>query len=201
MKLRLVLINNYNRTEKTEATVRSLARASGEKVQLVDYRTPELYEKIIEQEPDLIFLSGSSHMLTKPENQRNFEPEMQLIRNSNFPILGICYGHQMIGLTFGSRIVDLGRTCTGYEKVRLLHDHPVLQGLSKEVKVAESHRQALASVPRDFECLGESASTKVEIIAHKSRPIYGFQFHPERSDETHPDGKQLIQNVLKFAKT
>jgi len=198
--MRLLLVNNYGNPGKTEATVQALANASAEKVDLVDYRTPNLYENITEQEPDLVFLSGSSHMLTKPENQRNFEPEMRLIREANFPILGICYGHQMIGLAFGARILDMGHTYRGYERVKILHDHPVFEGLKSEVRVSESHRQALASVPQEFECLATSASSKVEIIAHKSRPTYGFQFHPERSDETHPDGKRLIQNVLKLAR-
>ncbi|HZD12442.1 MAG TPA: hypothetical protein VE177_02860, partial [Candidatus Binatus sp.] len=55
------------------------------------------------------------------------------------------------------------------------------------------------NVPAGFDCLGESASSKVEIIAHKSRPIYGFQFHPERADDQHPDGRILLQNTLKIA--
>jgi len=198
--MRLLLVNNYGNPGKTEATVQSLANASEGKVDLVDYRTPNLHEKIAEQEPDLVFLSGSSHMLTKPENQRSFEPEMQLIREGNFPILGICYGHQMIGLAFGAKLLDTGHTTRGYERVKILHDHPVFKGFGSEVRVSESHRQALASVPQEFECLASSASSNVEIIAHKSRPIYGFQFHPERSDEAHPDGKRLIQNVLKLAR-
>ena len=198
-KLRLILLNNYSNSEKTEVTLRSLGKSTGQKIELVDYRTPNLYEKIMRKAPDFLFLSGSSHMLTRPENQRNFEPETRIIMDASFPILGICYGHQLIGKTFGARLSDLGRMCSGFESVKILRDHPLFDDLSSEINVPESHRQALANVPSGFDCLGESASSKVEIMAHKSRPIYGFQFHPERADEEHPDGRILIQNILRFA--
>jgi GMP synthase (glutamine-hydrolysing) len=198
-KLRLVLLNNYSNTEKTEVTLRSLAKSTGQKIELVDYRTPNLYEKIVNKVPDLLFLSGSSHMLTRPENQRNFEPETRIIRDAEFPILGICYGHQLIGRTFGAKLSDLGRMCSGFERVKILQDHPLFDDLPNEIRVPESHRQALANVPTGFDCLGESASSKVEIMVHKSRPVYGFQFHPERADEEHQDGRVLIQNILRLA--
>src|SRR3989442_10218535 len=92
-------------------------------------------------------------------------------------MLGICYGHQLIGKTFGARLSDLGRMCRGFERVKVLGTHPLFDDLPYEIRVPESHRQALASVPTGFECLGESASSKVEIMVHKSRPVYGFQFH------------------------
>src|SRR5437016_12422038 len=83
--------------------------------------------------------------------------------------------------------------CRGFERVKVLGTHPLFDDLPYEIRVPESHRQALASVPTGFECLGESASSKVEIMVHKSRPVYGFQFHPERADEDHPDGRVLIR--------
>ncbi len=198
-ELRLILLNNYSSSEKTEVTLRSLGKSTAQKIELVDYRTPNLYEKVMGRSPDLLFLSGSSHMLTRPENQRNFEPETRIIRDAEFPILGICYGHQLIGKTFGARLSDLGRTCKGFERVKILRDHPLFDDLSNEIRVPESHRQALANVPTGFDCLGESASSKIEIMVHKSRPVCGFQFHPERADEEHPDGRILIQNVLRLA--
>ena len=198
-QLRLILLNNYSSSEKTEVTLQSLGKSTGQKIELVDYRTPSLYEKIMDRSPDLLFLSGSSHMLTRPENQRNFEPETRIIKDAEFPILGICYGHQLIGKTFGARLSDLGRMCRGFERVKVLGTHPLFDDLPYEIRVPESHRQALASVPTGFECLGESASSKVEIMVHKSRPVYGFQFHPERAYEDHPDGRVLIQNVLRLA--
>lgn len=197
--MHLVLLNNYSNAVKTQETLRSLSRIVGERIQLEDYRTAGLYEKITRSPPDLLILSGSGHMLTKPENQRAFAPVMEIIRDTDCSILGICYGHQLIGKTFGARLTDLGKTCKGFERVKLLKDSPMFYGLANEIRVPESHRQALVNVPVDFDCLGESTSSKVEIIAHKSRPIYGFQFHPERANDEHPDGEVLLRNLTRLA--
>jgi len=67
------------------------------------------------------------------------------------------------------------------------------------IKVSESHRQILDSVPKEFRNLAESATSPVEAIVHKSRPIYGVQFHPERTDEKHPHGRTILRNFLKIA--
>ena len=199
--MRLVLINNYSRKEKTEETTRNIAKCAGHEVELVDYRTTLLYEKVMDDAPDLLILSGSQHMLAKPMTRRFFEPEISIIRDASFPILGICFGHQLIGAAYGAMLTDLGRMFRGLERVKLLNDeHPLFDGLSAEIRVVESHRQALVSTPSEFELLGESASSKIEVIAHKTKTVYGVQFHPERADNLHPDGRTLIRNFLNTAK-
>jgi GMP synthase (glutamine-hydrolysing) len=55
----------------------------------------------------------------------------------------------------------------------------------------------LTEVPGEFQHLAQSTTSKVEAIVHRSRPIYGVQFHPERSNEDYPHGRVIIQNLLK----
>jgi len=122
---------------------------------------------------------------------------MYLVRKARFPILGICYGHQIIGSAFGTPMRDIGQMLRGYEKVSVIRKHPLFDRLPSELVVAESHRQELAKVPDEFQHLAQSTTSKVEAIVHRSRPIYGVQFHPERSNENHPHGRIIIQNLLK----
>src|SRR5437667_10715424 len=91
---------------------------------------------------------------------------------------------------------DLGQMLRGYEKVSVVRNHPLFAGLPSNLVVSESHRQELTRVPDEFQHLAQSTTSKVEGMVHQSRPIYGVQFHPERSSESHPHGKTIIQNPL-----
>jgi GMP synthase (glutamine-hydrolysing) len=122
---------------------------------------------------------------------------MDLVRKATFPILGICYGHQIIGSAFNAPMRDLGQMLRGYEKVSVVRKHPLFDGLPSDLVVAESHRQELVKVPDGFQHLAQSMTSKVEAMVHRSKPIYGVQFHPERSNDEHPHGRTILQNLLK----
>jgi len=92
---------------------------------------------------------------------------------------------------------DLGQMLRGYEKVGVVKRHPLFDGLPSDLVVAESHRQELTQVPDGFQLLAQSTTSKVEAMVHRSKPIYGVQFHPERSNDDHPHGRIILQNLLK----
>jgi GMP synthase (glutamine-hydrolysing) len=123
---------------------------------------------------------------------------MDLVKELDRPFLGICFGHQLIGTAYGSKVVDLGHTVREFKEIKLLGNDPIFNGIPSSIKVSESHRQALNSVPEGFRHLAESATSQVEAIGHQTRPIYGFQFHPERSDEKYPHGSMILKNFLKL---
>ena len=195
--MKIVVVNNYKEPNQTERAIQNIEKSTGQPVEKIDYREPDLYDRVVGSGPDLTILTGSSALLSKPRTRELFQPEMDLVRKVKFPILGICYGHQIIGSAFGSPMRDLGQMLRGYEKVSVVRNHPLFDGLPAELVVAESHRQELTKVPDEFQHLAESTTSKVEAIVHQSRPIYGVQFHPERSNETHPHGRIIIQNLLK----
>lgn len=197
--MRLVLVNNYKESEKRQEVLRNLTRCTDNRVDVVDYDVPDLAVHVLEMDPDLAFLSGSSCLLARPGTRERFLPEMDLVRKASFPIVGVCYGHQLIGTAFGATMTDLGQMVTGFEKVNILDHHPVFDGLPSNIEVAEAHRQVLDTVPPGFVRLAESETSQVEAMHHETRPIYGFQFHPERADGTRPHGRKIIQNLLKLA--
>ncbi len=195
--MKIVVVNNYKEPNQTERAIQNIEKSTGRSVEKIDYKEPDLYGRVVGSRPDLVILTGSSALLSKPRTRELFQPELDLVTKGKFPILGICYGHQIIGSAFGAPMRDLGQMLRGYEKVSVVRNHPLFDGLPAELVVAESHRQELTKVPNEFQHLAQSTTSKVEAIVHQSRPIYGVQFHPERSNESHPHGRIIIQNLLK----
>lgn len=168
---------------------------------MLDYKIPDLLDRVERADPDMVILTGSNYMLSKSDTQLVFQHEMDLVRKSDVPLLGICFGHQLIGAAYGSKVADLGGTVRQFKEVKLLKRDLLFDGLPDSIRVSESHRQALSQVPDGFRHLAESATSHIEVIGHKTRPVYGVQFHPERSDEGHPHGRVIIQNFLRIAKS
>jgi len=195
--LKIVVVNNYKETGQIERAVKNIERCTGQSTEKIDFNEPDLNHRVVELEPDLVILTGSSALLSKPRTHELFQPEMDLVRNAMFPILGICYGHQIIGSAFGTPMRDLGQMLRRYEKVTVVEKHPLFDGLPPDFVVAESHRQELTKVPDEFRHLARSTTAKVEAMAHRSKPIYGVQFHPERSNDEHPHGRTILQNLVK----
>jgi GMP synthase (glutamine-hydrolysing) len=194
--LKIVVVNNYKVQKQIERAVQNIEKCTGQPVEKIDYKEPDLRNRVVESRPDLVILTGSSALLSKPRTRELFQPEMDLVRNAQFPVLGICYGHQIIGSAFGASMRDLGQMLRGYEKVSIVRNHSLFDGLPSDLVVAESHRQELIKVPDEFQLLARSTTSKVEAMVHRSKPIYGVQFHPERSNDDHPHGRTIIQNLL-----
>ncbi|HMB67306.1 MAG TPA: gamma-glutamyl-gamma-aminobutyrate hydrolase family protein [Candidatus Bathyarchaeia archaeon] len=195
--MKIVVVNNYKEPSQTDRAVLNIEKCIGQSIEKMDYKERDLHSKIVESEPDLVILTGSSALLSKPRTRELFQPEIDLVRSAKFPVLGICYGHQIIGSAFDAPMRDLGQTFRGYEKVSVVKKHPLFDGLPSDLVVSESHRQELTKVPNEFQHLAQSTTSKVEAMVHRSRPIYGLQFHPERSNDEHPDGRMILQNLLK----
>ncbi|OLD12390.1 MAG: hypothetical protein AUI93_02720 [Crenarchaeota archaeon 13_1_40CM_3_52_10] len=195
--MKIVVVNNYKEPRQIDRAAQNIERCTGQSIEKIDFNEPELHTRVTESEPDLVILTGSSALLSKPRTWERFQPEMDLVRKAKFPVLGICYGHQIIGSAFNAPMRDLGQMLRGYEKVSVIKKHPLFDGLPSDLVVAESHRQELTKVPDGFQLLAQSTTSKVEAMVHWSKPIYGVQFHPERSNEDHPHGRMILQNLLK----
>jgi len=196
--LKILVINNYKVPEKAKQALHNIALCTGQHPEMLDYKTARLDEVVLQKDPDVTILTGSNFMLSKPDTRMVFHSEMDLVRKIDLPLLGICFGHQLIGAAYGSEVVDLGHNVREFKEVKLLGKDPLFEGLPGSIRVSESHRQAISRVPEGFRHLAESATSRVEAIAHQTRPVYGLQFHPERSDDKHPHGRMIIQNFLKL---
>lgn len=101
------------------------------------------------------------------------------ILQMGLPILGLCYGHQIIAqLSKGT--VD-SACCKEYGTAEVIVDKPVgvLKGLGGEEKVWMSHGDTVSTMPAEFEVLAHTENCPVAAFRHKQKPIYGLQWHPE----------------------
>jgi len=198
---KIVFVNNYRDKERGRKAHSNVAKCIGQTPLLIEHDAPDLAELVTELQPSCMLLSGSEFLLNKPGTKERFRHEMELVRQADFPILGICFGHQLIGTAFGTGMTDLGQMVRRYEDVSVLAHHPLFENLPVTISVAASHRQVLDRVPEGFTRLAQSITSEIEAVAHKSLPIFGVQFHPERSDEAHPHGQTLLRNMVQLSES
>jgi GMP synthase (glutamine-hydrolysing) len=152
-------------------------------------------DKIKEINPKAIILSGSHYSLNQPDAP---QPDYS-IWEMNLPILGICYGMQLIVSHYGGKIKHQTKREYDQAILQIKKSHPLLESLALEEKVWMSHGDTISELPSDFVVLASTSNAPYAVIAHKNLPIFGLQFHPEVVHT--PNGKTILQNfVLKIAK-
>lgn len=148
---------------------------------------------------DVIILSGSQRKLAEPGIMDTYAHEVDFIRATDKPMLGICFGHQLLSMAFGAEVIDMGMKVEGYYMVERMSDNEIFEGLPTKFLVLESHEEMVVDVPFDFEILAGSPNCPIEVMKNSKSPIYGVQFHPERFDQEHPAGRMILENFFKLA--
>ncbi|MFH0926994.1 MAG: GMP synthase subunit A [Candidatus Micrarchaeota archaeon] len=148
---------------------------------------------------DAYIISGGPSSVTKlTPNAAHRIIENLKEGKSKKAILGICFGHQLIAHIFGAQVQKGSSGEYGISEVEIDKKHPLFEGVPKKIKVWESHFDEIKSMPSEFEILAHSQTCKIEAFAHKSKPIYGVQFHPEVWHTEH--GEKILENFLNLAK-
>ncbi len=185
----ILLIDHYD--SFTYNIYQAVAEA-GQQVEVVRYGVLST-EEIIAKKPSAIILSpGPGHPDALPESTRL----IHAVDNS-MPILGVCLGHQLIGAAFGGTISEAPVIRHGKVSNIKHNDQGLFNGFSDPLPVMRYHSLALQTetVP---DCLEVQATAlddgTIMAIKHKSRPVYGFQFHPESIGT--PDGAELVKAFL-----
>src|SRR3989344_1042186 len=131
---------------------------------------------------NLVVLSGSSGFPVQG-NETKLAKELELIRLSPVPVVGICYGFELIVAAYGGTLKMLPDKENGIREEQIIDRDEVFEGVSA-LKVYEGHRWVAESVSEPLMVLARSEHG-IEAVKHATRPIYGFQFHPEKHlDET-----------------
>ena len=114
----------------------------------------------------------------------------------NIPILGICLGHQAIGMNFGGKIKRLENPLHGKtSEITVLSENSVLfKNLPKKFKVMRYHSLYVDDIPEELEVTAKSEDGVAMAVEHKSKNIFGIQFHPESIFTEY--GKNMIRNFL-----
>ncbi len=148
------------------------------------------YQEVLAKNPRAIILTGgpaSVHL----ENAPVCDPR---IFELNVPILGICYGMQLLAHTLGGQVS--GDNCREYGRAQLTvtKDDLLFKGLPKEIQVWMSHGDSVIAVPEGFVETAKTENCPVVAMCHPQRGLYGVQFHPEVKHTVH--GLDILKNFL-----
>ncbi len=129
-----------------------------------------------------IILGSAAHVTEKPDWQKPLLDFIIPQLKSGIPVLGICYGHQLMAHFFKSTIAFTDSVGTHFKEARQIHLKEELWGHNK-FKLGYAHAQYVQKLGDELMELGRSDRFPNEIIKHKSLPFYGTQAHPEASKE------------------
>ena len=188
MKQVPILVLDFG-SQYTQLIARKL-RESGVYTEVVPYR--ESIEDIKARKPQGIILSGGPASVYAEDA---YKPN-DAIWDLGLPILGICYGMQLITQHFGGSVVPANHHEYGKAKLHIeKSDSPIFKDIEQDSIVWMSHGDRAERLPDGFEVVGTSENSPYAAIANESAQLYAFQFHPEVHHSV--EGTKLLKNFAK----
>lgn len=120
-------------------------------------------------------------------------PDPELFK-LGIPVLGICYGMQLMGHHLGGKVEHSERREYGMGKLEILESCALFRGLGKRLDIWNSHGDKLTKLPSGFRTVAKTSNSPYAAIEHPKKKFFGLQFHPEVVHT--PKGKEMIANFL-----
>lgn len=140
--------------------------------------------------PKGIILSGGPNSVFE-DNSPKCDPA---ILQSGIPILGICYGMQLMASTLGGEVVRGSKHEYGKANLYIDNNFDLFEGLWLEMAIWMSHGDSVVKMPSGFKRLGHTENTAIAAMANPAAKLYAVQFHPEVVHT--PRGAELIRNFV-----
>ncbi len=141
-----------------------------------------------------IIISGAPILITEIDTSPYLD-KLRWITTTSLPVLGICFGHQIIGLLHGAMGSKM-REDRDWQLIEAFEGCPLFDKLPNEFEMMEDHCESI-SIPPGFKLIASSDVCVNECMQHNSKPIFGVQFHPEVSGNF---GRIVIENFLKLTR-
>lgn len=135
-----------------------------------------------------IILSGSPYSVY----DKNAPKISEEIFNLGLPVLGICYGLQLLMYLFQGEVIPAKKKEYGYAHLKVSVDSDLFQQIPSTSAVWMSHGDKVEKIPPEFEVIGQTQNSPYAAVHHKKKPYYGIQFHPEVEHTIH--GKTILEN-------
>jgi GMP synthase (glutamine-hydrolysing) len=156
--------------------------------EILPHDTP--WSEIAKREPAAIVLTGGPES-TLGADALGIDP---LVFTAGVPILGICYGMQLMARDLDGQIVASTHREFGAASLEVIEESPLTHGLPEKSRAWMSHGDTVLAPPPGFRVLASTERCKVAAMGDASRKLYGVQFHPEVA---HTEiGKRVIENFL-----
>ncbi len=148
-------------------------------------------EKILEKTPKGIILSGGPSSVYAP-GAPHVSPELFEL---GIPVLGICYGIQMISWALKGKVQKAHKREFGLAPLHIKDHHTLFAGLPSTLKAWMSHGDQVVKLPPGYKVLASTDNCPLAAAASKAKKIYGIQFHPE---VVHTEkGTQILENFVR----
>ena len=165
-------------------------REAGVYCEILPFNTP--VEQIRARKPRGLILSGSPSSVYDPSAPR---PEKGLLEGVDCPVLGICYGLQVLAADLGGEVMPSQSREYGYARLLVLDgSSPLFEGLPTEMDVWMSHGDHVTTTPPGFRITART-NDALNAFESLSKRIYGLQFHPEVAHT--PLGAHILRNFLR----
>ena len=175
-------------SQYTQIIARKL-RESGVYSEIVPYS--ESIEDIMARTPKGIILSGGPASVYAVDA---YHPDATIFE-LGLPILGICYGMQLISQHFGGSVIPAINHEYGKARLKFEVENPIFKDTTDGQIVWMSHGDKVENIPSGFQKIATSENSPFAAIANTDRGIYAFQFHPEVYHSA--EGSKLLKNFAK----
>src|SRR6185503_18580614 len=156
-------------------------------------------EAIERMKPEGIILSGGPSSVYDPDAPMPAAPVLDYLRGGTPPVLGVCYGMNVLTVAFGGEVTRAARKEFGPAELKIVRVDPLLSIGDATTLVWMSHGDKVIRLGEGFETLAVSDNSPYAASRHRERAIYGIQFHPEVTHSVH--GKDILRNfVLRICK-
>ena len=185
--MKTLLIDNYD--SFTYNLFQLLAEANGDEP-LVVRNDEATWAELSELEFDNIVISPGPG---NPQNEDDFGVCAQAIAESEVPLLGVCLGHQGLSWVNNARVVHAPEVMHGRISAVLHEDSPLFAGIPREFQAVRYHSLCVEQpLPDTLEPIAWTSDGVLMGVAHRERPIWGVQFHPESICTDY--GRRLLAN-------
>ncbi|MEP6698333.1 MAG: glutamine-hydrolyzing GMP synthase [Verrucomicrobiota bacterium] len=147
-------------------------------------------EEVAARQPNGIVLSGGPASVYD-ERAPQLDPA---IFSLGLPVLGICYGMQLMARHLGGGVEFSARREYGAGMLKLSNGSQLFAGLGQQIDIWNSHGDKITALPEGFRATAHTENSAFAAIEHTEKKLYGLQFHPEVAHT--PRGKEILQNFV-----
>jgi len=147
-------------------------------------------QKLLSRKPGAIILSGGPAGVMARKSPMCDKD----IFNISIPVLGICYGAQLMAKVLGGKVTKAMAREYGKAILKIKSSDNLFKGLGKEETVWMSHGDKITALPPGFKIIGSTNNARIAVMGDRARRFYGVQFHPEVVHT--PKGKRILRNFL-----